>query len=136
FYYCKIYSSHKMIWQSTVSQADPSANLNSGISVTAPLPSSKINDQSFDDPFGDGPFKAFPTVDSSAPAQQHTSASPPPFDTTSSHVQDAAPSYVAAPEFGSTFYDSSTSTTQFAQKELLPTPNNEIDILADILPPT
>lgn len=102
--------------------------------------------QPFDDPFGDGPFKAFPT--NSVPSQQQITASTNSFITNSGQSLDV-PQPVpqkAATEFGGTFYDAThmpsgpsgvqpPASTQFLQQELS-TPNQDVDILADILPPT
>lgn len=79
--------------------------------------------QPFDDPFGDGPFKAVPTTDGVI-AQQPSFAS----------------TQKPGSEFGDAFYGNSgvqspPANQQFVQQEPSAL-NHEIDILADILPPS
>ncbi|XP_022878835.1 clathrin interactor EPSIN 3-like isoform X2 [Olea europaea var. sylvestris] len=108
-----------------------------------------VFNQSFDDPFGDGPFKAIPSMES-VPSQQQIPTS------THSFAQNPYQSYDlpqpviknAENDFGGSFHGAtysssgpsgaqlpSTEIPQFQQQELS---NNDedIDILADILPPS
>ncbi|KAI3459748.1 hypothetical protein Pfo_016411 [Paulownia fortunei] len=128
-------------------EANASSNFNSGPTIVAASPASTINHQPFHDPFGDGPFKAVPSADSVS-IQQQITASTNSFNTNSSQsldVQQPVPQK-AATEFGGTFYDATympsgpsgvqpPTSTQFVQQELSP-PNQDVDILADILPPS
>ncbi|KAL6503600.1 hypothetical protein OROGR_025523 [Orobanche gracilis] len=125
--------------------ASPDFNLGPK-NVAAASPESAINNQPFDDPFGEGPFKAVPTANSiSIPQQIPTPANS--FHSNSSQSLDAPQPIPqkAAPEFGGAFYDvtympasgplgvqSPPTSTQFE----MPTPNQDLDILADILPPS
>lgn len=90
--------------------------------------------QPFGDPFGDGPFKAIPSADS-APIQQSANS----FTTNPSQTFGAPQPVPQEPptEFGGPFGDVTytPTNTQFSQQELS-TPDQDIDILADILPPS
>ncbi|KAL6526693.1 hypothetical protein OROGR_015783 [Orobanche gracilis] len=128
-------------------EANASSDFNLGsTNVAAASPESTINNQPFDDPFGECPFKAVPTANSiSIPQEIPTPANP--FHSNSSQSLDA-PQPVpqkAATEFGGAFYDvtympasgpsgvqSPPTSTQFE----MPNPNQDLDILADILPPS
>ncbi|CAI9762831.1 unnamed protein product [Fraxinus pennsylvanica] len=130
---------------------EANASLNSS-SIPTFTPTSSpftVSNQSFDDPFGDGPFKAIPSTES-VPAQQQIPTS------THSFGQNPYQSYDlpqpvnknAENDFGGSFHGTtysssgpsgallpSTEIPQFQQQELS---NNDedIDILADILPPS
>ncbi|PPD86132.1 hypothetical protein GOBAR_DD16928 [Gossypium barbadense] len=106
----------------------------------------------FDDPFGDGPFKAFPSGDA-ASAQQQISTPASTFQAKMSQIMEAAqpPSVkseiVTGFDFGESFSASAYSTlnasnsqppsgnSQFLPQDLSD-PNQEDDILAEILPPS
>ncbi|KAH1047109.1 hypothetical protein J1N35_037893 [Gossypium stocksii] len=113
---------------------------------------SNSGNQGFDDPFGDGPFKAFPSGDA-ASAQQQISTPATTFQVTMSENMEAAqpPSVkseiVSGFDFGESFSANAYSTlnasnsqppsgnSQFLPQELSD-PNQEDDILAEILPPS
>ncbi|KAL3829236.1 hypothetical protein ACJIZ3_018038 [Penstemon smallii] len=121
-------------------------NFSSGptFAAAAAAASSAVSNQPFDDPFGDGPFKALPSTDS-VPAQQQITTS------TNSHqgldVLQSAPQK-STTEFGGNFYDGSIympsgpsgtqppPTNPHLVQQDFSTPNQDIDILADILPPS
>lgn len=118
--------------------------------VAAPSVANVVN-QSFEDPFGDSPFKAIPSTDG-VPTQQQTSASTHSFQPTVN--QSAEPPQLGAPvadtfsnfEFGDTFggltYSGPSASTMLplTNSQYLPqdlsTPQQNTDILADILPPS
>lgn len=102
--------------------------------------------QPFGDPFGDGPFRAIPSTDS-LPNQQQINTPANSFHTNSSQpfgMPQPAPQE-APTEFGGPFGDVTYAPSgpggqpfanpQFPQQELS-TPSQDIDILADILPPS
>lgn len=101
----------------TVATSEPEASTNSnppGQTFVAASSAPSGSSQPFDDPFGDGPFRAVPSTDGfSAPPQ---SASP--FSQSAEPLQSAAPTPVPANNFG---YGSGFDQTT--------------DILADLLPP-
>lgn len=105
--------------------------------------------QTFDDPFGDGPFKAIPSVDS-LPAQPQNipsvSSSHESFNQSSEGTQQTSPEGQAINSSGDAFPGATYSSPnainvqppanmQFLQHESS-TLSPEIDILADILPLT
>ncbi|CAI9777025.1 unnamed protein product [Fraxinus pennsylvanica] len=130
------------------SETNASPN-SSSVTTFTPTPSPfTVSNQPFDDPFGDGPFKAIPSTES-VPAQQQIPTS------THSYRQNPYQSYDlpqlviqnSENDFGGSFHGTtytssgppgvqlpSTEILQFQQQELS---NNDedIDILADILPP-
>ncbi|KAL0392510.1 UNVERIFIED_CONTAM: Clathrin interactor EPSIN 3 [Sesamum radiatum] len=128
-------------------EANATASFNSDHAFAAASSPSMINNQPFDDPFGDGPFRAVPSTES-ASVQQQVTTSTNSFATNSIQTLDV-PQQVpqkAPTEFGGTFYDGAymqsgasgvqpPASPQFAQHELSNT-NLDIDILADILPPS
>lgn len=107
--------------------------------------------QPYEDPFGDTPFKATPTSESGVPAQPQGFASTtsfhPAINQISEQPQPFAPKVdeVSNFNFGDTFSGISYTSTpnsqlpstnpQFMSQEMS-TPNQDIDILADILPPS
>ncbi|KAJ7957368.1 Clathrin interactor EPSIN like [Quillaja saponaria] len=121
------------------------ANFNGGSATTFAATSSASSP--FEDPFGDSPFKAIPSSET-APSQQQTSTSTDIFQPAIN--QSVEPPQPGAPKmdtvsnfgFGETLsgltYDVSSShpptSTQFLSQEFS-TPPQDIDILADILPP-
>ncbi|XWS09300.1 hypothetical protein CRYUN_Cryun40dG0073600 [Craigia yunnanensis] len=133
--------------------AEVDAHANSGAMPTfaANQSASNFGNQGFDDPFGDGPFKAFPSPDA-APAQQQISTSMPTFQPTMNQNGEvpqppAKSETITDFNFGDSFSAISYSATsvssvqppstnsQFSPQELS-APNQESDILADILPPS
>ncbi|KZV26968.1 ENTH/VHS family protein isoform 1 [Dorcoceras hygrometricum] len=129
----------------TTHEAPRSASFSSGSPFAAPSSASSIPDQSFDDPFGDGPFKAIPST-YSVPAQEQFFAPSSSFNPHSSQSFDLhQPAQMAGTEFGghddSSYIQSVPSgvqpptNPQFAQQDSS-TFNQDIDILADILPPS
>ncbi|CAA0819819.1 Clathrin interactor EPSIN 2 [Striga hermonthica] len=114
----------------------------------AASPEATINNQAFDDPFGDGPFKAIPSADSVS-TQQEIPASTNAFNTNFGQSIDVPQQVLhkAATEIGSNPYEETYMTsgnsgvqplpasTQFVKQELS-NPSQELDILADILPPS
>ncbi|KAG8375944.1 hypothetical protein BUALT_Bualt09G0011600 [Buddleja alternifolia] len=117
--------------QPTMTSEANVSDLNSGHTFVAAPSASTVTSQPFDDPFGDGPFKAIPTT-GSAPVQHQIMQSTNSFNANSSQSLDV-PQKAATPEFGGAFYD---SNTQFAQQELSNPSQDVVDILADILPPS
>lgn len=106
--------------------------------------------QPFEDPFGDSPFKAIPSADSVL-TQQQTSASTNSFQPTANQAAEVpqlgAPQHtVSNLDFGDTFsgltysgpsvsgIQPPTNSQYFPQE--LSTPQQNTDILADILPPS
>ncbi|GAV90445.1 ENTH domain-containing protein [Cephalotus follicularis] len=157
------------------STSDVDAIASSGPAPTfaAVQSASNVTNQPFEDPFGDSPFKAIPSIDT-APSQQQTPASTVPFQSTTNQnagmpqpvasqadtvanfgFDDSLPgityptpnvSNVQTPQFLSPTNSHSQSplnnsqfqpsmNSQFLPQELS-TPNQETDILADILPPS
>ncbi|XP_073053566.1 clathrin interactor EPSIN 3-like isoform X2 [Primulina eburnea] len=129
-------------------ETQASANFSSGSTFAATSSASTNPNQSFDDPFGDGPFKAFPST-YKIPAQEQLSAPSSSFNPHSSQIFDVnQPAQMAGTEFVSGQDDSSyvpsvplgvqppPTNSQFAQQNDSSTFNQGIDILADILPPS
>ncbi|GMI92927.1 hypothetical protein HRI_002961900 [Hibiscus trionum] len=136
------------------SAAEPDAHSKSGAmsSFAANQSTSNTGNQGFNDPFGDGPFKAFLSADA-ASAQQLVSISMTTLQPTMSQNAEAPqPSSVKFEtvtdfNFGESFsahaYSASNSSngqppsanSQFLPQELSAS-NQENDILADILPPS
>lgn len=87
--------------------------------------------QMFEDPFGDGPFKA--TASNNVQTHLPNTASFPPNSNQSPELPQSAPQ---GSDVSSAAYSQFAPTNmQYAQQELS-TSNQEIDILADILPPS
>ncbi|GMI90084.1 hypothetical protein HRI_002677700 [Hibiscus trionum] len=113
---------------------------------------SNFGDQGFHDPFGDGPFKAFPSTDAGQ-FQQQISTSMPTFPpTTNQNVEVPLPPSTKSKtitdfNFGDSFsadaysgsgvsgFQPPLANSQFFPQELS-TPIQESDLLADILPPS
>ncbi|KAL2485409.1 Clathrin interactor EPSIN 2 [Abeliophyllum distichum] len=114
--------------QTTTSEADASENSSHGHAFLA------TSTQPFDDPFGDGPFKAVTSANTST-SSFHPSSSQ------SSGLQQPIPQNTTT-EFGSTFHDanympSGPSSAQLpSPQQELSSHNQDVDILADILPPS
>ncbi|XP_058183962.1 clathrin interactor EPSIN 2-like isoform X2 [Rhododendron vialii] len=118
-----------------------SANFSSGPTFGATPSASGVTNQPFEDPFGDGPFKAVPTTDGS-PSQPQNSAPTSSFHPMAQPIPevvdnavnygDAFPGMTYAPPTNSNAQLSSANA-QFLPNEF-PTSNQNTDILADILP--
>ncbi|KAJ4723183.1 clathrin interactor EPSIN 2-like [Melia azedarach] len=131
-------------------EADGFANSGSASTFNATQSGSNVMNQTFEDPFGDSPFKAIPSTDT-APVQQQISASTAPFQPNLNQnaeiPQPATPNTESVPNFGDSFYgityssqnvsnvQPSPTNSQFLPQELS-TSQPETDILADILPPS
>ncbi|KAG5543357.1 hypothetical protein RHGRI_016177 [Rhododendron griersonianum] len=125
-----------------------SANFSSGPTFGATPSASSVTNQPFEDPFGDGPFKAVPTSDgspsqlrNSAPtssfhpmANQRSELTQPILEVVDNTVNygDAFPGMTYTPPTNSNAQLSSTNA-HFLPNEF-PTSNQNTDILADILP--
>ncbi|XP_073142348.1 clathrin interactor EPSIN 3-like isoform X2 [Henckelia pumila] len=129
-------------------ETQASANFSSGSPFAATSSASTNPNQSFDDPFGDSPFKASPsTYNIPLSAQEQRSAPSSSFNPHSSQSFDVhQQAQMAGTEFESGHDDSSyipsvrsgvqpPTNPQFAQQDSS-TFNQDIDILADILPPS
>ncbi|CAN1247819.1 Clathrin interactor EPSIN 3 [Linum perenne] len=113
----------------------------SGPSFASTQPQSTFPNQGFEDPFGDTPFKAAPSTEfipeqqqtlvSAVPLQNAANQYPEPQHASISNRGDPASNLTySAPNFQST-----STNSQFLPQELSSS-NQEIDILADILPPS
>ncbi|XVF29300.1 hypothetical protein REPUB_Repub15cG0109100 [Reevesia pubescens] len=137
--------------ETPAAEADTHANSGAIPTFAANQSASNFGNQGFDDPFGDGPFKAFPSTDA-APTQQQISTSTPTFLPTMNQnaevpqPRSANSRTVADFNFGDSFSANAYSApgvsnvqpptnSQFLPQELS-IPNQENDILADILPPS
>ncbi|GER41649.1 ENTH/VHS family protein [Striga asiatica] len=118
-----------VIQPTSTPEASSSLDFNSGPgNATAASPEATIHNQAFDDPFGDGPFKAIPSAYSVSTQQQ---------------VQSQPLPEKSATEFGGNPYEA--TYTPSGSSDVQPTPastqelsnlSHELDILADILPPS
>lgn len=131
----------------STTEADAFSNSGSVSTFSATQSASNVMNQTFDDPFGDTPFKALPSTDN-APAPQQTMASTAPFhlNQNAEMTQPAAPQGESVNNFGESFYgmtysapnvsnvQPSPGNSQFLPQELS-TSQQDNDILADILPP-
>ncbi|XP_028954657.1 clathrin interactor EPSIN 2-like isoform X2 [Malus domestica] len=121
--------------------ADPLVNSSSATTFAATPSTSNVMNQPFEDPFGDSPFKALPSSEAVQP-QPHTSTSTDSFTPTMNQSVDTASNFPLGDSFSAASYSlsgvSSVQTptnSQFVSQELS-TEHNNMDILADILPPT
>ncbi|KAL3351237.1 hypothetical protein AABB24_019707 [Solanum stoloniferum] len=90
------------------------------------------SNQMFEDPFGDGPFRAM----TSNNMQTHLQNTTPSFHPNPTQIPELPQSAPQGAEVSNATYSQFASTNmQYAQQELS-TSNQEIDILADILPPS
>ncbi|CAH9108862.1 unnamed protein product [Cuscuta europaea] len=128
----------------TTSSGNPLNTVNSGSTFAASTASTVAN-QAFDDPFGDGPFKAILS------SNDETLQPPPPYNPSSVQSSDipalASHKVETLDNLGSTPHVASYSTLdassvtlhssneQYGQ-QALSNSNQEVDILADILPPS
>ncbi|XVE81114.1 hypothetical protein DITRI_Ditri15bG0036800 [Diplodiscus trichospermus] len=133
--------------------AEVDAHANSGAvpNFAANQSASNFGNQGFDDPFGDGPFKAFASADA-APAQQQISTSMPTYQATMnqsaevpqlpSAKSETVSDFNCEDSFSANAYSVPNSTVQppSMNSQFLPqklsTQSQESDILADILPPS
>ncbi|KAM7487046.1 hypothetical protein LguiA_003055 [Lonicera macranthoides] len=129
----------------TTAETDAFANSGSGQTFLATSSASTVPNQAFDDPFGDGPFRAIPSTNGA-------SAQPVNVDSSSSFQSSANQSSEQTQKmemnnnfrFGDAFssgpYNTSASTQLVPSQQYLhqepSNTNQEIDILADILPPS
>ncbi|XP_019428520.1 PREDICTED: clathrin interactor EPSIN 3-like isoform X1 [Lupinus angustifolius] len=107
--------------------------------AAAPSTSNNFN-QSFEDPFGDTPFKAIPSTET-APSQPQTHHSLEPSQSSGPNVEAISNfgfgdsfSVVPFSTSGASDTQSFSTNTQFVSQDFS-TPPQETDILADILPP-
>ncbi|BAT82952.1 Clathrin interactor EPSIN 3 EPSIN-related 3 [Vigna angularis] len=117
--------------------AAPDANVGSTASFAAPSSGSNNFNQSFEDPFGDGPFKAFTSTET-APSQPVTYQSIEP---SQSNALNAETNFGFGDSFSVVPYTAPASDTQpfstnsqFLSQDVS-SAQPETDILADILPP-
>ncbi|XVE84558.1 hypothetical protein DITRI_Ditri17bG0022900 [Diplodiscus trichospermus] len=130
-------------------EADVHASSGALPNFAANQSASNFGNQGFDDPFGDSPFKAFPSTDA-APAQLHISASMPTFQNQNAEVlrppsakSETATGFNFGESFSANSYSgssvsnvqASSTNSQFLPPDLS-TSNQESDILADILSPS
>ncbi|XP_050232832.1 clathrin interactor EPSIN 2-like [Mercurialis annua] len=127
----------------STSEVDPQTNF-PGSTFAATQPASNAMNQSFEDPFGDSPFKAIPSANDTMSAQTQTSTSGAVFQPTLSQSAEIPSTVPNDFGFGNTLSGLTYSTpnvqptptnSQFMPQELS-TSHDETDILADILPPT
>uniref|UniRef100_A0A2P2MFY9 Epsin-2 n=1 Tax=Rhizophora mucronata TaxID=61149 RepID=A0A2P2MFY9_RHIMU len=132
------------VGSATTSEADVQKNFSGSTFDTT---QSNVMSRPFEDPFGDSPFKAIPSMDN-VPTQQQISASlpslPPTMNQNVEVPHAAASNPDTANDFSGAFsamaYSASnaqppSTNTQFFPQEQS-TSQQEIDILADILPPS
>ncbi|CAA3009945.1 Hypothetical predicted protein [Olea europaea subsp. europaea] len=123
------------------SEANASGNSSGAPAPAGTLLASTISNQPFDDPFGDGPFKAFPSQDS-LPAQQQIITSANSFNSSSNQSSDLPQpvSRKETTEFGGTFPGTTYMPSDPSGMQLPAIPQSSqqevstIDILADIFP--
>ncbi|XWS13254.1 hypothetical protein CRYUN_Cryun36dG0021700 [Craigia yunnanensis] len=136
--------------ETPAAKADAHANSGAIPTFTANQSTSNFGNQGFDDPFGDGPFKAFPSPDAT-PDQQQILTSMPTFQHTMNQNAEVSQPLSTKFEtvtdfnFGDSFSANAYSTPSVSSvqppstnslflPQELSTPNQESDILADILP--
>ncbi|GLT47992.1 hypothetical protein SLA2020_216370 [Shorea laevis] len=136
---------------SSTAEIDAHANPAAVPTFNASQSATGVANQPFEDPFGDGPFRATPSMDT-AIAQEQASSSGPSFQpTVNQNGETTHPAAINADVTNFKFGDSFSATTfsassisgvqppstnsQFLPQELS-TPIQETDILADILPPS
>lgn len=88
--------------------------------------------QSFEDPFGESPFKALPSTEA-AQSQPQTSTSADSFPPTTNQSADTVSNFPFGDSFSALTY--SPANSQFSTQDLS-TEHQNTDILADILPPS
>ncbi|KAL0720551.1 hypothetical protein Bca4012_035150 [Brassica carinata] len=126
--------------------ADSASVETNGQSNAPSFSTSQPSTQSFDDPFGETPFKAFTSTDTDSNSQQSFGPpfqpTPPAFTSEASHTDTAAHNFgfedsfsaVANPEPAQNVQPPSNSPG-FPQEQFT-TSHSDIDILAGILPPS
>ncbi|XP_054805746.1 clathrin interactor EPSIN 3-like isoform X2 [Prosopis cineraria] len=126
----------------TPATTTPEANANGGSATPFAAAASGPNNinQPFEDPFGDSPFKAIPSMET-APNQPHTYQSFEISQSSGLNPENVSnfrfgDSFSAAPHStpGATHPQSFSTSSQFLPQDLS-APQQETDILADILPP-
>nr|XP_016460874.1 PREDICTED: clathrin interactor EPSIN 2-like [Nicotiana tabacum]XP_016460875.1 PREDICTED: clathrin interactor EPSIN 2-like [Nicotiana tabacum] len=116
---------------SSASEVNPSGSTGTETMFGEASSGSTISNQMFEDPFGDGPFKAMTSNSMQTHLQNSTS-----FHPNSNQSPELPQSVPQGAELSRATYSQVTPTNmQYAQQELS-TSNQEIDILADILPPS
>ncbi|GLT96755.1 hypothetical protein SLE2022_143580 [Rubroshorea leprosula] len=136
---------------SSTGEIDAHANPAAVPTVNASQSATSVANQPFEDPFGDGPFRATPSMDTAIAQEQASSAVPSFQPTMNQNGETTHPAAINADvtnfKFGDSFsaitYSASSisgvqpasTNSQFLPQELS-TPNQETDILADILPPS
>ncbi|WJX75083.1 hypothetical protein P8452_58651 [Trifolium repens] len=124
----------------TSATATPEANTGSTASFAAPSSGSNNFDQSFEDPFGDSPFKADTSAEA-APPQHHTYQNTEPSQSDGFNA-DALSNFGFGDSFSIVPYSASaandsqpfSANSQFLSQDSS-SQQLETDILADILPP-
>ncbi|XAR71125.1 hypothetical protein NMG60_11028245 [Bertholletia excelsa] len=133
---------------STTPEANASTNFSAGPTFAA-RPSPGFTNQPFDDPFGDGPFKAFPSTDATPTQPQNVApiSSFHPSTDWSFEIPQPVAEKLDSTNLGGTFPGTASTPSnnpnaeippknvQVSQQEF-PTSNHMTDILADILPPS
>ncbi|KAK4489116.1 hypothetical protein RD792_004910 [Penstemon davidsonii] len=109
-------------------EANALENFSSGPTFAASSSATTVSDQPFGDPFGDGPFKALPSAENVS-INSFNANSTQSIDTFGGAHFD--PNYVPSGPSGV----QPPTNPQFVQSEFS-TPNQDFDILADILPPS
>ncbi|KAL9247105.1 hypothetical protein vseg_020570 [Gypsophila vaccaria] len=108
---------------------------------TAAASENNVQNQSFDDPFGDSPFKAFPTDEPAQPQNFASTTSFQPAVPTSQHPQSGASNSDFGHAFpGLTYNPSGASDVQNSPNQQFSTQDSQLqqenDLLAGILPPS
>ncbi|KAM3337497.1 clathrin interactor EPSIN 2 isoform X1 [Capsicum galapagoense] len=118
---------------SSASEVNPSGTTGAETMFGEASSVSTGSNQMFEDPFGDGPFRA---VTSNNNVQTHVQNTTSSFHPNSNQSPELPQSVPQGAEVSSAAYSQFAPTNvQYAQQELS-TSNQEIDILADILPPS
>ncbi|PRQ37985.1 hypothetical protein RchiOBHm_Chr4g0408771 [Rosa chinensis] len=125
----------------TTSEVDGLVNSAPVTTFMATPPVSNVMNQSFEDPFGETPFKAFPSSET-VQSQPQTSTSADVFPPTTSQSADTVSNFPFGDSFSAATYSASgvSSVQTPADSQFLPqdpsTEDQNTDILADILPPS
>ncbi|KDP42869.1 hypothetical protein JCGZ_23811 [Jatropha curcas] len=124
-----------------VSESESQANF-SGSTFAGTQPAANIVNQSFEDPFGDSPFKAIPSTNDSISAQQTAATVQPAMHQNAEMPHTVPQDTINNFGFGDTLsgitysapnVQQASANSQFMPQELS-TSQQETDILADILP--
>ncbi|XP_028114103.1 clathrin interactor EPSIN 2-like isoform X2 [Camellia sinensis] len=123
------FSSNPLAIMPNTAEANAPADFSSAPTFAATPSASTVTNQPFEDPFGDGPFRALPSTDGvTAPPPTHN------ISTTSSFDPIANQSSELTQPFGDTFPGMSPDAQLLSTNAQFSPP--EVDILADILPPS